>query len=128
MNRGNNSRLPIRNQDRNAIRGLDSESGSGKRRNRSVSLDRLAGGERVCEVVNDIGVSLLQLEERPTGHAHSGLEAGAIHLDCWILGTQWTESERVVFGPSRRESMHDSGNGRQSRLGKDRYLRDAICL
>ncbi len=101
---------------------------SAQRGDPAIAIDGLAGCERIPQIKNDIGMKLLQLQERPTDHAHGRLKASTVYLDCRILRAERAQREGVVLRSAGRKSMHDTGNRRESRLGKDRYLRDAICL
>ena len=73
-------------------------------------------------------MGLLEFQNRPSGHTDGVQKSRAVYRDCGILGVRGTQREGVVFRTSRGEPVDDAWNRRQSGLGKDRYLRDAICL
>ena len=128
MDRGNGAAQPIGNEDGNAIGGLNAQGCTPNIRHRRIAFKRFVCRPGVHHPSNDARMRLIQLQQRPTGHACGRQKARTVDLDGGIGGTVGSQCEFIVFGPPGGKRMDDPWSRLQGRCAKQCYLRNTLYV
>ena len=110
VDRCNCPSFTMRNQNRHAIRCLNTDHHTSKPRDRGVSLDRLARCRSVVKIHDDSRMQLLQFDHRPARATDSRCEPSTIYLHHGIRGIRRSQREIRAFGTASGESMDNARN------------------
>ena len=100
----------MRNQNRHAIRCLNTDHHAGKPSYRCVSLDCFARRRSVVNIHHDSGMHLLQFDNRPARAANSRYEPSTIYLHHGVRGVRRSQREIMAVGTASGERMDNARN------------------